>query len=839
MCRQVLLAATSALAVVSAQGQQGAVGRPTPCIVASQLSHVAAVATTSSYIQHHGGAHPTEALSVYIPAESAHACLMSLPLYKREASILVESLKEYLQFHTTIKYLTKRPSGLFAPRQTTDILAGLDVILKTLKVPEAYQNREYDFQVAVYEVINQARDGHLTYIPDVLGKLFQFERPVQLASVLDLSGRTHVPKIYDYSDIIRHQKDSGMLPIPVVKINGEEVNKYLQMVDQDALFQDSDAIYNSALYNQVWATLRSGNNRFQSSHRYWDSWTNLTFEDGKKPRNIRNRALVKFDLTDLGDATALVEKCCIHSSIHPVPGPQQAESAPPPTNCVLPPISAGPLGFPSPTAQHPQNFVAGYYLRNIPDTAVLSIPSFETTEDPCSLSYFEQVVQRFLLASHSNGKQKLIIDLRGNGGREIELAYNTFKQIFPATPAIAYSRFRAHGTLQIIVSNMATTLPNSVFDWRYWRNYFNQAFTNWQSFYGSLLDRRASDNFTNTLQWPPDAGLGQVTGLFSHLHIVLLHDGLCASACAAFSELMRSRAGVRSVVLGGRSRTGPMQAVGGAKGAQAYDLSDLRDLAYKMWEKATPAMQRAWVGTSIETLKQGYAVQRATKASINLRDNFRLNILGQPIYPEANIPLQFVYEAADCRLFYTRETIINVSAVWTDVHNVMLSSPPTLPCVVNSTLDKSSLTAVQRTQARPGNQLLFYAPIYPNLTPAPDNPVPTVLPADPVTQSNPPANLHPPTPSPSPSPVQRQPPNCFNGGVPPNCSCPLGKTLSNGQCVCPSYSTPFNSECKCQHLGIPPVCCPEGWPYNQFAKTCFQTPIANAIVQGINGQLNS
>lgn len=65
---------------------------------------------------------------------------MSLPLYKREASRLVESLKEYLQFHTTIKYLTKRPSGLFlAPRQTTDILAGLDVILKTvgllIKVP--------------------------------------------------------------------------------------------------------------------------------------------------------------------------------------------------------------------------------------------------------------------------------------------------------------------------------------------------------------------------------------------------------------------------------------------------------------------------------------------------------------------------------------------------------------------------------------------------------------------------------------------------------------------------------------------------------------------------------
>lgn len=64
--------------------------------------------------------------------------------------------------------------------------------------------------------------------------------------------------------------------------------------------------------------------------------------------------------------------------------------------------------------------------------------------------------------------------------------------------------------------------------------------------------------------------------------------------------------------------------------AQAYDLSDIRDLAFSVWEKAPPAMQKAWVGTSIETLKQGYAVQRATKASLNLRDNIRLNSESMP-----------------------------------------------------------------------------------------------------------------------------------------------------------------------------------------------------------------
>lgn len=55
MCYQVLLLAISALAVVSAQVQRDAVHRPTPCAVASQLSSAAAIATTSSYIKHHGG----------------------------------------------------------------------------------------------------------------------------------------------------------------------------------------------------------------------------------------------------------------------------------------------------------------------------------------------------------------------------------------------------------------------------------------------------------------------------------------------------------------------------------------------------------------------------------------------------------------------------------------------------------------------------------------------------------------------------------------------------------------------------------------------------------------
>jgi len=55
-------------------------------------------------------------------------------------------------------------------------------------------------------------------------------------------------------------------------------------------------------------------------------------------------------------------------------------------------------------------------------------------------------------------------------------------------------------------------------------------------------------------------GLTNVTAQpFQADNIVLLQDGLCGSACAIFSELMKEQGKVQTVVIGGRPLNAPMQ----------------------------------------------------------------------------------------------------------------------------------------------------------------------------------------------------------------------------------------------------------------------------------------
>ena len=60
---------------------------------------------------------------------------------------------------------------------------------------------------------------------------------------------------------------------------------------------------------------------------------------------------------------------------------------------------------------------------------------------------------------------------------------------------------------------------------------------------------------------------------FKPENIVILTDGYCASTCTIFSELMTKQAGVKTVVLGGRTNTEPIQAIGGVKGTNNFQYA--------------------------------------------------------------------------------------------------------------------------------------------------------------------------------------------------------------------------------------------------------------------------
>lgn len=144
-------------------------------------------------------------------------------------------------------------------------------------------------------------------------------------------------------------------------------------------------------------------------------------------------------------------------------------------------------------------------------------------------------------------------------------------------------------------------------------------------------------------------------------NIVLLTDGLCSSTCALFVEFM-TRLGVRTVVMGGSPSPGPMQAVGGSRGARQY-WGQYPYLDVDLW----------WAGTLDEHANQTLpeiapnAEFRdsgiwTTYAGFTLRDSIRQE--------EANssdaTPLQFRYEAADCRLYYTLRNLYNMTQQWRD-----------------------------------------------------------------------------------------------------------------------------------------------------------------------------
>jgi len=54
------------------------------------------------------------------------------------------------------------------------------------------------------------------------------------------------------------------------------------------------------------------------------------------------------------------------------------------------------------------------------------------------------------------------------------------------------------------------------------------------------------------------------------------------------------------------------------------------------------------------------AILRSTDAVVNARDGIRKGDAGQT-------PLQFVYQPADCRIYYTPEMVIDETAVWKTV----------------------------------------------------------------------------------------------------------------------------------------------------------------------------
>jgi hypothetical protein len=109
-----------------------------------------------------------------VPAQLAMNCLLQLPFDATRAKGFIAELRKYMEWHSTIETLKNPPSTYSSP--AVDLLGSLDKISKTT------YGSQYEFDIAVDNLIGSANDGHL-YVSLCSKSLFFFDRGVNLVAV--------------------------------------------------------------------------------------------------------------------------------------------------------------------------------------------------------------------------------------------------------------------------------------------------------------------------------------------------------------------------------------------------------------------------------------------------------------------------------------------------------------------------------------------------------------------------------------------------------------------------------------------------------------------------------
>lgn len=124
-----------------------------------------------------------------------------------------------------------------------------------------------------------------------------------------------------------------------------------------------------------------------------------------------------------------------------------------------------------------------------------------------------------------------------------------------------------------------------------------------------------------------------------------------------------TRKGARTVAMGGRPASGPMQAASGTRGARAYSSSSLDGdmVVVGLVDQEVANKTLPPIPPNAQTRDPGLW----SAAYFNLRDQIREDELQN----DDAVPLQFKYEAADCRLYYTLRSLYSMTQQWTDAHD--------------------------------------------------------------------------------------------------------------------------------------------------------------------------
>ena len=682
-------------------------------------------------------------------ANDAYNCLITAPFNATVATGLVTYYKDFLQTQSTLAYLKDPPPSYQQPG--IDVLASLDAL--GAQIQAGTFKTEYDFEVALQTVIYAIHDGHVALSAGILS-IFTFGSPLRIVSVS--SNGVDLPKIYIPDDLIEAaQNNVTWTPSAVSSINGQDPTDFLT---QFAATNAAGTIEPNADWNQLMSNpagdILSTLSAFEGSTIFYPGANiSFVFENGTSYDDLPWLAgytdNVDADTPALSSGQDLYDYFVLGTIPTDVPAAASSSisaaasstfaaaatssigsssedgstiTATPTPSASATPSSWSYAPFPSnPVVAQPNlgldngGVITGYFL-NDGVTAVLSIPSFEVTGE--SVLSFSTTIGDFISQTKAAGLTRIIIDLQRNQGGSDLLAVDAFKQFFPSIDPFNGARLRANDFGDSLGTTFTTYYTTQQLNESFYEAlsadvwvapvYLNAAtganFTSWPEFFGPhpdrgdlfttvqrdnlssiIFDENATDD-SDTSSGIVIYGYGNRSATspqpFSADQIILLSDAFCSSSCATFVELMHHQGGARTVVAGGRPELGPMQFASGSRGAQSYynvDLDSDIEFAQTVNASITPVQQDS-------SLIDFYI----NFAQLNIKDSIRKG---------ENFPLQFSYEAADCRIFYTPWTVYNFENLWNYVIDAFFRNPEL--CINGAANETTPVTGTDETGPSP------------------------------------------------------------------------------------------------------------------------------------------
>ncbi|KAJ5560375.1 Interphotoreceptor retinol-binding [Penicillium frequentans] len=621
--------------------------------------------------------------STSISHELAYQCLMSMPFDSDRAVVFLTRVRKMLEFQSTVDILKDPPSGYDMP--AVDLLGGIDSILDNVN-NETYSS-QFEMDLDVSNLIKSAHDGHLVF-QLCSQSIFSFQIDLPLVSIS--SDGLSLPEVYTMSDA-KAQKDGSKDVSSIESINGTAVAEYLESYAFSQSLQDRDAQYNRVFpaLARTFTNTPTNQKGIWVSNGAWTEGSELTIKySNGSSHTVQKTATPMERYFSYQNGTELYNINCLPQSLPTETssdaGAEQASEA---------------IGLPGATLGNPESSIAGYFsnLTGLQDTAILFLPTFSS-----SPSQVAQVAVDFLQNATAAGKKNILIDVTANPGGYMSTGIDMSRIFFPNSFPYTATRFRAHETAKYLTqaySRDNTKDTSNIFAYMEMVTPNQQAsFSSWEGLYGphdilgsSSSSLLANFNYTSSSSMSfPINGYGSVPlnpdkALFPAENIAIITDGDCVSTCAFFVKLMK-RQGVRTIAFGGRPTNEPMQGVGGVKGGQSLGVDYINGYI----QQANTLIRNA-ANTSSPLLTRA-EWKKFNESSPSLAESFawsgNLNLRNEYDPDDDETPLQFVYEAAECRLFYTLENYLQQETVWQAAAKAMFGS---FRCVNGSTGGTGSL----------------------------------------------------------------------------------------------------------------------------------------------------